>query len=218
MASYKVGIKTRAKIIKIAKRLFYEKGYSAVCVTEICRLADIKLGTFTYHFKTKEQLAQCIYQDYLQKIWNYTDSILHTTDAAGLHIHAISLYYFNIYNDPNIAAFHAEIYQTLSMNDLLDNSDELCRCFGDLSDPVIADDRSFHNLVIADNGCRRELNLRFIANHPRPRLDDIIGLIRDVYSVTGRLFCFPLDRMESYIADSRLFLLEHLDSNLRLIP
>lgn len=218
MASYKVGIKTRAKIIKTVKRLFYEKGYNAVSVTEVCKVADIKLGTFTYHFKTKDQLTQCVYQDYMQKIWDYTDSILHTTDAAELHIHAISLYYFNIYNDPNITAFHTEIFQSLSMNDILENTDELCRCFGDPNDPVIADDHSFHNLVIADNGCRRELNLRFMANHPRPRLDDIMELIRDVYSVTGRLFCFPLDRLEAYISNSRQFLLEHLDSNLRLIP
>lgn len=218
MASYKAGIKTRGKIIKTAKRLFYEKGYTAVSVTEICRMAEIKLGTFTYHFKTKDQLVQSVYREYMGRIWGYTDSLLHTPDAARLHIHAISLYYFNIYNDPNIAAFHTEVFHTLSMNDILENSDTLCRCFVDPNDPILEKDHSFHNLVVADNGSRRELNLRFMVSHPQPRLDDVIDLIRDVYFVTGRLFCFPLDRLETYISQSRLFLLDHLDSNLRLIP
>jgi len=218
MASYKVGIKTRAKIIKTAKRLFYEKGYGNVSVTEICRIAEIKLGTFTYHFKTKDQLVQHIYQEYMRKVWDYTASLLHTNDGALLHIHAISLYYFNIYNDPNIAAFHSEIYHQLSMNDILENAEILCRCFMDPNDPFIADSHIMRNLVIADNGCRRELNLKFMSSHPQPRLDDVIGLIRDVYFVTGRLFCFPIQRIEGYIDDCRAFLLEHLDSNLRLIP
>lgn len=218
MASYKVGIKTRVKIIKTAKRLFYEKGYAAVGVTEICRMAETKLGTFTYHFKTKDQLVRHIYQEYMQRIWAYTDSELHTSDAARLHIHAIALYYFNIYNDPNIAAFHTEIFQSLSMNDVLENGETLCRCFLDPDDPGITSGYIYHNLVVADNGCRRELNLKFMDSHPRPRLDDVINLIRDIYFVTGRLFCFPLQRLEEYIDDSRSFLLEHLDSNLRLIP
>jgi AcrR family transcriptional regulator len=50
------GPRTRARILEVANRLFFERGYEAVTVTEIAREAGVSSVTVFNHFPRKEDL------------------------------------------------------------------------------------------------------------------------------------------------------------------
>jgi len=56
MSRRKDGVETRARILKIAGRLFAEKGYERTIFEEICDVADVNTGAINYHFQSKENL------------------------------------------------------------------------------------------------------------------------------------------------------------------
>ena len=56
MGTPKDSEKTRAKIIAAAGQLFAEKGFNAVSVREIARLAETQISALNYHFRGKETL------------------------------------------------------------------------------------------------------------------------------------------------------------------
>ncbi len=51
------GNQTKERIIKIAARLFLEKGYNATGINEIIAGAEIPKGSFYFHFGSKKELA-----------------------------------------------------------------------------------------------------------------------------------------------------------------
>ncbi|MEG1620197.1 MAG: TetR/AcrR family transcriptional regulator, partial [Eubacterium sp.] len=63
IASSDKGIRTKNKIIQIAKSEFYNKGFAKTSIKKICEQVDIRTGTFAYYFKTKDDLLKEIYSD-----------------------------------------------------------------------------------------------------------------------------------------------------------
>lgn len=51
---------TAERIVKVATRVFAEKGYEGTSTKEICRLAGVNLAAIHYHFKSKENLYKHI--------------------------------------------------------------------------------------------------------------------------------------------------------------
>jgi AcrR family transcriptional regulator len=49
-------VETRTKIVRVAARLWAEKGYDTTTVDEICAAAGIGRSTYYHHFESKEQL------------------------------------------------------------------------------------------------------------------------------------------------------------------
>jgi AcrR family transcriptional regulator len=47
---------TKMRVVDCAVRLFKEKGYSNVSVSEICKLSGITRSAFYYHFKSKDEI------------------------------------------------------------------------------------------------------------------------------------------------------------------
>lgn len=60
MASYKRSAQTKDLILETASRLFYEKGYTAATVREICAQSQISVSRINYHFSSKADLAGVI--------------------------------------------------------------------------------------------------------------------------------------------------------------
>ena len=52
----KDGEETRQRIIKVASRLFAEKGYRSTTHEQICRMAKVNAAAINYHFRKKETL------------------------------------------------------------------------------------------------------------------------------------------------------------------
>lgn len=49
-------IETKLRITEVATNLFREQGFSSLTVQDICRHADISVGTFYHHFASKEEI------------------------------------------------------------------------------------------------------------------------------------------------------------------
>jgi len=47
---------TKMRVVDCAVKLFKEKGYSNVSVSEICKLSGITRSAFYYHFKSKDEI------------------------------------------------------------------------------------------------------------------------------------------------------------------
>lgn len=63
---------TRRRIYECAIRLFMEKTYETVKVTDIVNAAQVSVGAFYYHFKSKENLIDEGYRHFdekLKKAW-----------------------------------------------------------------------------------------------------------------------------------------------------
>lgn len=60
---------TRERILEVARKLFWEQGYTATGIAQILRAADARSGSLYYFFPTKEDLLLAVlerYQDMLE--------------------------------------------------------------------------------------------------------------------------------------------------------
>ena len=193
---YKTGIETRGTVVSCAKHLFYEHGYRSVTVHEICELANVKLGTFTYYFSRKNDLLSELYNAYMQSCKDYVDAQgIEGLSSAEHHMFVVMLYYSRLYADDRTTAFHREVLNLGSMSAYFEN----------------------HNLlVLADNAVRRELNMNFIEQDDHG-IDAVEQLLNDIYSITARLFGTDQAKLETYIAHARAFVEAHPDARVSLL-
>lgn len=215
MANTTKGFLTQEKILKAAKRLFYSHGLNQVSVSSICKEADIKLGTFTYYFPKKDDLINALYNSYMENIQKYVKEQAPDLNETEHYLTTILLYYFHIYSDVNISRFHQEILQHSSMNPIFSDSRLLIQpflkeCRSELTDSEL------DLFVIADNASRRELSLTYL-QQPIRDLESILDLYKKVYTVSAKLFDFPLDLLKLHIENAYDFLLKHIDENLSLL-
>lgn len=61
-------IDTKQKIIRVATRLFAQKGFEGVSIREISRKARVNLAAINYYFQTKEQLYMAVIIPYFEKM------------------------------------------------------------------------------------------------------------------------------------------------------
>ena len=57
MAQNRRSIQTKENILETASRLFYEKGYTATTIRDICSQSGISVSRVNYHFSSKAELA-----------------------------------------------------------------------------------------------------------------------------------------------------------------
>lgn len=56
-------LQTRANILAVCTRLLREHTFDELSITMICREADISVGAFYHHFKTKSDIIVELYRD-----------------------------------------------------------------------------------------------------------------------------------------------------------
>lgn len=64
--------KTRLKIFECATSLFSEKTYEQVKISDICKKANVSVGNFYHHFKSKEDIINEGYRDFdifIKEVW-----------------------------------------------------------------------------------------------------------------------------------------------------
>lgn len=62
------GYKTKEKIIRVAEKLFAEKGYNGTSVDKIAKTAGINKGLIYYHFKDKKDIFVSIMKNIIDEI------------------------------------------------------------------------------------------------------------------------------------------------------
>lgn len=50
----------RERIVEVANRLFYEKGYNQTSFADVANTIDISKGNMTYHFRSKSELLDAV--------------------------------------------------------------------------------------------------------------------------------------------------------------
>lgn len=73
-------MRTKDKIKIKATELFNNKGFKNVTLREVAKELDISYGNVTYHFKTKKEVIELLYEDMLAE----TKQILQTFDMNNL--------------------------------------------------------------------------------------------------------------------------------------
>jgi len=71
---------TRERILRMALKLFIEKGFAEVSINNLIQEVGIAKGSFYYHFKSKEQLINEIIE---RVIFPYLDDILKSLDECN---------------------------------------------------------------------------------------------------------------------------------------
>ncbi|MES3101428.1 TetR/AcrR family transcriptional regulator [Sphingomonas faeni] len=65
----------RDLLVETGARLFHERGYSATGVRQVAAAADVPLGSFTNHFRSKERFALVVLDHYVARL----DTIMRVT-------------------------------------------------------------------------------------------------------------------------------------------
>lgn len=63
MAIYENGVDTKKNILKVCKKLFYEKGYDKTTFDNISAAANIYRTSIAYHFKSKKSIGNIIFEE-----------------------------------------------------------------------------------------------------------------------------------------------------------
>ncbi|MDP1839555.1 MAG: TetR/AcrR family transcriptional regulator [Reyranella sp.] len=107
-------IDTRRRILDVAARLFREQGYAGVSLRAIAREADMKAGSFYYHFASKEDLVVDVLNEGIRAVRDSVERAMQSLgpDADGstilrtaVHAHLTSLLRLSDYTSANVRVF-----------------------------------------------------------------------------------------------------------------
>lgn len=209
------GIITQQKILQTAKELFYNKGFSDTTVKEICNQSNVKLGTFTYYYSTKEALISDIYVEYVAKIYSYISHVENRKmNSLEKNTIASFVYYEILFNDDNNVKFHYDVLTKLSIFTVLGKNlrgfySNFAREFN-----LNIDEKEIIRIFSADCGIRRELILGFIENK---MFDSSLDLVATIYIMMGRLFKIDEKIIKEYIKTGIEFLERNDITNIKFL-
>lgn len=203
VASSKKGIQTRKTIIDTTKSLFYEKGYANTSIKDICELADVKPGTFTYYFSTKDDLVRELYESVFTRCYEHVDLY---SGRALMSLEKNTMvafpYFYGILTDEKTRAFHYEILKKGSVGDYIYQAAfPISRLF--LKEFNLSfSEKELQDIDMAENGLSRELVMDYLNN---PECRTIIDLVNTIYIFRARLFTIEEDIMKIFLYNAMEF-------------
>src|ERR1035441_2947335 len=72
-------ITQRELLIETGARIFHERGYTTTGVRQVAAAAHVPLGSFTNHFRSKEQFALVVLEHYVGQLDQIMQATLHNT-------------------------------------------------------------------------------------------------------------------------------------------
>lgn len=211
------GLRTKNKILEIARADFHKMGFAKASVKEICAQAGIRTGTFAYYFKTKEDLLKAVYSELHLQTYAFVENATPdgSIDSIEKNAYTAFLYYAAVFKDNATTAFHADTLRRESIQSFLgQNFRHVYRQFVRDCGYTLSD-AELHTLSLADLGMRREIVLDFIEN-PRPGAT-VVELITHLYLYRSRLFKIDEDRMRTYLLRGEEFEQRHDHSKIKLL-
>ena len=154
---YDKGKETRKKIVKTAKNMFHENGFKKTSITEICRINDIQLGTFTYYFKTKVDLVSEIYAEFLVDAYQAVrETDYEYKDPLQMNIVSNQFYYTASFSCPKCAKFYHEVLENTSIFDYIGK--HVRRLYGSYNFHygLNMDEEDMCDVLLVDSGLRKE--------------------------------------------------------------
>lgn len=71
-------LRTRARLIDAARRVFARRGVDLAAIAEITNEADVAVGSFYNHFRSKEALLQAVVLEVVEELGRQLDPVLAT--------------------------------------------------------------------------------------------------------------------------------------------
>lgn len=109
MGAYSTGVATKKRILDSCKKLFFEHGLNDTTYKMICTEADINRGLLPYHFKSKDNIAYCIYHEFLQDFESWIDEEFSETDFVIRFALSSIILYKCIYSNKSFMRFYSDI-------------------------------------------------------------------------------------------------------------
>lgn len=158
MGHYKKGIETKSKILSVAKKLFYEKGFKETTIADIANTADVPVGLVNYYYKKNALLGDAFHQLILQ-IYTEIETQIGNDIENQIQRQLIfyRLYYGSIFNDENLLKLYRlyltkdyilEETQEILQNNIYKNIMELSL---DIDHAVL------QRLLVVEYGTRKQL-------------------------------------------------------------
>ncbi|QSX08370.1 TetR/AcrR family transcriptional regulator [Alkalibacter rhizosphaerae] len=193
---YKKGFETKENIIRVAKEMFYEMGYTKSTVQKIADNASIPLGLIPYYFKTKDNIVLEINSKFYLLIHEFVNNRLNVKKNSYLKLYIVTaIYYEIILTDTHNRKFFYEVLRNKSNFRSLSFSVERIYKMIAKEFELEFDQTDIDCLMISEFGARRELLLNYCEGH----LDvDLDYLLKKLSSLTGRLFGIPSETIADY--------------------
>lgn len=121
MSGYKVSEVTKSKIISVARKLFYEKGYVKTTYSEICGEAGVNEGTLHYQYGSKANLGKAINADMVRRNIDEAKALMgDAADEKDMALYALFNYVFwyKFFADEKYRRFSHEIAQEYRAGDI----------------------------------------------------------------------------------------------------
>jgi AcrR family transcriptional regulator len=215
IASSKKGLKTKNDILEASKELFYENGFFSTSIQNICDLSGVTAGTFTYYFKTKDDLIRELYGSVWHKCYDYVEQYLtREVDSLQKNTMVAFPYYYSFLHDEKTRSFHREILMKGSVKDYI------APVAIPVSKQFLIDfhlnfsDQELMDIDTAENGLSREIIMDYLDNPEKRSLTDLINTI---YIFRARLFTFDEDLMKIYLFNAMELARRHDHSHIRLL-
>ncbi|UCF82811.1 MAG: helix-turn-helix transcriptional regulator [Desulfobacteraceae bacterium] len=80
----KDGQKTKKKILKVAEKLFSEKGFDGASVDKIAKTAGVNKALIYYHFKNKNDIIVSLFKNIVEEVEEYVDRSFDAVDNDNM--------------------------------------------------------------------------------------------------------------------------------------
>ncbi|MDO5448182.1 MAG: TetR/AcrR family transcriptional regulator [Clostridia bacterium] len=114
MSDNKAGAKTKSDIVKVATKLFYERGYEDLSLSEICKEAGITRTSFFYYFKDKADLADYVCNQIQSKYLGKLKLPLKGSNALLTMGIGIAYFFRLLLSDDILLRFYSEVLRANS--------------------------------------------------------------------------------------------------------
>lgn len=91
MAQNRRSIQTKETILETATRLFYEKGYTATTIREICSQSGISVSRVNYHFSSKAELAGVVCSQFVHNFIQELRNLIGNSGGYSIVVESIAL-------------------------------------------------------------------------------------------------------------------------------
>ena len=108
MARYSTGESTKNNIYETCRRLFYENGFDGTAYSQILRESGVNPGTFSYHFKNRENVARMICTEYIGRQHEWVDAHFPLMSEDERAVLAQCIFRRLMYDDEKLYRFFSE--------------------------------------------------------------------------------------------------------------
>lgn len=187
MANYGNGLETKAKILSACRELFYTRGFAKTTFKDIAQMADVNQGLIVYYYKTKNVLANTVFQDVMIEMMGRIERDFAGEDTLTRFFISDFLYFRLLYEDAHFRDF----IEACCLNGVLAKDpaslQEGYRRYYDaiidfFDDEYIQDSTLREGLLAVFDGMKDTYSLHICRNHERLQVDVAVTDYITIYS------------------------------------